>query len=380
MDAGEPTLQPLTVSDRSASDRRRVVLRRSAYVVGVLLLIGAVWAAVRGLDGRGIVDVVSRAPVWLIVVVLLMPGLNWVITSAVFWRLTSRYGKVPFGEMYALLGSAWLLNHLPMRPGLIGRIAYHKAVHGIALRHSSVVLVQALGCAGVASGALLVQLLAAFWGGRGSTGGGQHALLSPALLVVSAAMVLAWLFARLWATRQSADSPRYLTVTAILDATALRYADALVWSCRYAVAFAIAGEPLGLTGAVAVALASQAAMLLPVQLGVREWVVGLTAAMLPASWFVGGGVGAADGVAESVDAAGQLATGQSAAALSAVAPGLLADLIGRCAELVWAVPGGLICGWWLATRRKRNTAGTHENRAESGGEASLSEPDGADRS
>lgn len=375
MDAGEPTLQPLTVSDRSASDRRRIVLRRSAYVVGVLLLIGAVWAAVRGLDGRGVVDVVSRAPVWLILAVLLMPGLNWVITSAVFWRLTSRYGKVPFGEMYALLGSAWLLNHLPMRPGLIGRIAYHKAVHGIALRHSSVVLVQALGCAGVASGVLLVQLLAVFWGSRGSTETGQYKLLSPVFWVVSAALVLAWLYARLWAARRSADSPRYLTVTAILDATALRYADALVWSCRYAVAFAIAGEPLGLTGAVAVALASQAAMLLPVQLGVREWVVGLTAAMLPATWFVGGGAGAVDGIVESVDA-----TGQSAAAFSAVAPGLLADLIGRCAELVWAVPGGLICGWWLATRRKRNTAETHGNRAESGDEASLSELDGADRS
>jgi len=356
MDAGEPTIEPLIEAEGVRPNRRRVLFRRIAYVVGVVMLVAAVWAAVRGLDGRGIGEVLSRAPLWLLAIALVMPGLNWLLTTTVFWRLTSRYGRVPFAEMYALLGTAWLLNHLPMRPGLIGRIAYHKAVHGIALRHSSVVLVQALACAGIAAAVLLTQLLASRWGAGGAV---NDSLLTTPLLLVSGALCGAWIAVRIWSARRSANSQRCRTMSAILDATALRYADAVVWAARYAVAFAIAGEPLGVAGAVAVALASQLAMLMPVQLGVREWVVGLTAASLPGSWFASC---AASSDAETIVAA----SGQAATTLTAIAPGLLADLIGRAAELAWAIPGGLVCGWWLATRRKNKTAESHGIRAESG--------------
>jgi hypothetical protein len=109
-----------------------------------------------------------------------------------------------------------------------------------------------------------------------------------------------------------------------------------VWMLRYALVFGLIGRPLGPTSAAAIALGGQAAMVLPIQIGLREWVVGLTSTLLPESHTVAG-----------------------AAAAASLSPGLLADLINRAAELAVSVPLGLAAAAVLYRRwtTRREPAG-----------------------
>jgi hypothetical protein len=104
-----------------------------------------------------------------------------------------------------------------------------------------------------------------------------------------------------------------------------------VWTLRYWVVFAIADSPVTMAQAAAVAAVSQVAMSVPLVgngLGLREWAVGLLRASLPA-WY---------GVAAASSA------------------GLTADLVNRAAELLVAVPVGLLCAA-AVTRRIRAVGG-----------------------
>ena len=114
-------------------------------------------------------------------------------------------------------------------------------------------------------------------------------------------------------------------------AMGLRVADLIVWTLRYWVVFAIADSPVSMAQAAAVAAVSQVAMSVPLVgngLGLREWAVGLLRASLPA-WY---------GVAAASSA------------------GLTADLVNRAAELLVAVPVGLLCAA-AVTRRIRAVGG-----------------------
>src|SRR5690606_6920191 len=160
------------------------------------------------------------------------------------------------GEMHALIASAWLLNYLPLRPGLVGRIGYHRAVNGIPVKHSVRVLAESVVLGGLAIAVLLAVALAA----RGLAP--LPALLlaaAPAALALAAALPLAragplaWRFAAAWG---------------------LKYADMLAWAARYAVVFALLGAPIDAPSAVLIAAVSQLALLVPFTgngLGLREW-------------------------------------------------------------------------------------------------------------
>ncbi len=56
---------------------------------------------------------------------------NLLLTGLLFTVLISRYGNVGRVEMQALIATATLLNFLPLRPGLFGRIAYHRTFNAI---------------------------------------------------------------------------------------------------------------------------------------------------------------------------------------------------------------------------------------------------------
>jgi hypothetical protein len=114
----------------------------------------------------------------------------------------------------------------------------------------------------------------------------------------------------------------------------LRYVDTIIWTLRYAVVFALVGSAVDFSGAVAISAVSQVAVLVPVVpngLGLREWGVGLTAAALPS---------------HLIDAEGQVVT----------AIGVAADLANRAAELLVALPVGLLSSWLLARRAARRVA------------------------
>lgn len=297
-----------TVAARSS--RRRSIV---GFTLGILLLAAAIWAVARsGPAVDAVLASVRSASPLLLTAIVLIPIANWLVTSLMFWVLTRRYGQVGIGEMAGLIGSAWLLNNLPLRPGLVGRVAYHKAVNGIRVRDSVKVMLLAGLCAVIGVGALL---LVAFIAGRGSGWWPGAAWAASPLLVMLAAA---------GAIQRSASGGE---LRPILIATSLRYIDVLLWTARYSVLFAVLGRPIDPVGAAVLAAASQAVMFLPVQLGVREWIVGLASGLLPPELLE--------------------RTGETAGMVQAAGPGLLVDLVNRAAELLVAVPVGIACTVWL---------------------------------
>ena len=103
----------------------------------------------------------------------------------------------------------------------------------------------------------------------------------------------------------------------------------LVWVARYAVVFAIIGAPLSTIEAVAIAIVSQIALLIPISgngLGLREWAIGITAGFLPAF-----------------------------AHETATATGLTGDLANRGFEVGVALALGTPALIWLSRRLARRT-------------------------
>lgn len=296
---------------------RSVVL----FLLGTALVIGAVISARSSGDLTSAWTAIRQADPILIACALSLPALNWMLTSGVFLFLTRRYGKVGTAEMAALIGTAWLFNYLPLRPGLAGRVAYHKLINDIPVMHSVRVL-----AASIALGAVVVVLLLT----AAIAANGQPAPTALAIGLVPLALFTAGsLVAR---TR---GSPWWWRVSA---AGAVRYVDGLVWCARYALVFKLIGVDLSPAQAAALAGVSQAVTVIPLAgngLGVREWAIAYAASALPA-WVAGG------------------------PAVAGVHPGLSADLVNRAFEMCIAIPIGLACSAFVARRLARRTQGSDE--------------------
>jgi hypothetical protein len=306
-----------------------------AMALGVLLLGAAVWAVASQREAAAsAARAAADAPAALVAAVVLLPLVNWLLTSAVFWILTGRYGRVGPVEMVALIGSAWLLNYVPARAGLAGRVAYHKAVNGIRVRDAGAVVVQSIGCTGVALAVLLGVI------GVVAGAGGPAWMIAAAM--AGAATVLG---VAAWVWRGSDPTGRGWRLA---GAAAARVADVAVWGVRYAAVFALAGVPVSAPALGVVTAASMASMLLPVQVGVREWVVGVALGLA-------GGAAGAGGLVE------------------AATPGLAVDLINRAAETLVAVPVGLWGTWWVVRRLR----GVGIARGRGGSETGLAGAPGA---
>jgi hypothetical protein len=235
-----------------------------------------------------------------------LPVVNLACTSGAFWVITRRYGRVGFGEMGALIAAASLLNYLPMRPGLLGRVAYHRIVNGVPVWASVRVVIAVLACTGIGAGLLMASAMLV--GPAAGTGATLAAIAAPGVLLAGA-----------WAVAWAKEHPWSSYAAAAL----FRYVDILVWAGRYAVAFALWGQPIGLGTAAIVASITQIVTLIPLAgngLGLREWSVGYTARWLGAA---------------------------------ATEVGLAADLVNRFFELIGAVPLGLIGLVWLTRRMRR---------------------------
>ncbi len=312
-----PSAEHLAQGARAYAKARRK-RRAAGFVLGMLGLVAAVvtvanqkgsFSSVSGAIENGRTD--------LLLLAILLPFLSWLFTTGCFWSLTARHGNVGFGEMGALMGSSWLLNFLPFKPGLAGRVAYHKTVNQIDIKKSMEVLARAIVCGGLSIAAALA--MAMTLPADASPASAAVAMLAPVGCVGVLLIV---------ATTRANWRPWGWTLSGL----AFRYADVLVWSARYLVAFELIGRPVTIGQAVAIAGVSQLATLLPLVgngLGVREWAVGLVGSMLPA-WFVG---------AQGLN--------------PAVAQGLSADLVNRVAEVLVAVPLGLGCIAWIAARMRR---------------------------
>ncbi len=305
---------------RLMTTHRRAV-GAALYTLGVLLLGGAlVWMWRDGAVLGGAWAHAKDAPGWMVGGLLVLPVLSWGCTTALFLVLTRRYGRVGTREMGALIGAAWLLNYLPLRPGMVGRVAYHKAVNGIRVRDSAGVVVQAVACTAVAA----VMLAAT----AGVMGASVWVLGVPLVVVVGGVLGVRWR----WVNRWTPYEPPW--ATRLLWAVGIRYVDMTIWAARYWLAFGVIGAPLRFDQAALVAAVAQVAMLAPIALGVREWVVGLFSAV--------------------------------------TVVGLAADVLNRAAEILGAIPVGLLSLAWLA-RQARGRAGTLGGGGAGGGARATSQ-------
>ncbi len=272
-------------------------MRRAGLAAGVLLLAGAVVTVALQRDAiQSAAAAVARPSIGPLALLGGAIAANLVLTALTFSVLMSRHGRVGLVEMQALIATATLMNFLPLRPGLVGRIAWHRAFNAIPAAASIATVVVAMALSGLAAGWMAAALLAGRW--------------APALLPALVAGPVPALAACVLIRR-----------TRVLAAAALlRYLEVGVWAARYHASFALLGSPIGWDGALALGCVSMVAMLAPLAgngLGVREWAIGLAAPLLAAS---------------------QLEMG------------LAADLVNRAAELAVILPAGLIGAAWLSRR------------------------------
>lgn len=289
--------------DRVPTKRTRLVRTILSSIAGAALLAAAIVTAYGQervlLDG---LRALREAPWWLVALVIVLPCVNLFVVSVAFWILNNRHGKVRLDEMLALISSAWLLNFLPLRPGMFGRIAYHKKYNGIGIKASARVLGETVILSGIAMGTMaMLAILLMLLGVRSGW---------PAWAGVCVPILVSLI---VWCVGPGGTSRAYA------GALAMKQADMVLWAVRYWVVFALIGRPLGALESIAVAAVSQVALLIPLAgngLGIREWAVGLLAMALPA-WY-----------------ATEADTGPGT--------GLTADLVNRAAEILVAVPLGLL--------------------------------------
>lgn len=315
-------------SEPAAVPGRGRARRLAASILGLLLLIAAIYAVSARTDAlaRSFESARTADPL-LILAIIVLPVANIAVISASFWSLTRRFGRVAPAEMFALILSSWLLNHLPLRPGLVGRIGYHRIVNGIPVASALRVVVEQF-LLGLVALALMVVAIAAL--------APLGAWIAIGLLLAVGSLLAGWgalAMRRLPPSASSQVGPCYTA------AFGFRLLDMTIWIIRYLCLFAVVGQPLTLRHAAGITAASQAAMLSPVPLGLREWTVGFVHAVL----------------APEGGAAAEIS-------VQAMAPGVSADLANRAVELLVSVPLGLIATLWLARRirsLRRPDQGTH---------------------
>jgi hypothetical protein len=279
-------------------------LRPAGLAIGACLLAAAVITVAREHETiGGALQAVRQPSPGMVLLLVAAVAANVILAGLTFSVLMSRYGRVGVLEMQALIAAAALLNFLPLRPGLFGRIAYHKTCNHIRALDSVKTVVQAAGLSMAVAGYMALALVVA---GRWAVPLWALVGLPVPLLAVAAAFRRP----RVWA---AAGLVRYLEIT--------------VWALRYHAAFALLGSPLEADGALAFACVSSVTMLVPFVgngLGLREWGIGLAAPLLTPY---------------------------------ALELGLAAELVNRAAELVVILVMGLGGIAWLAARTRASAGG-----------------------
>jgi uncharacterized membrane protein YbhN (UPF0104 family) len=269
---------------------------------GVVLVVAAVVTVVTQHEKVSTALAAIRHPDPIDVVVLFGTVLaNIVLTGLMFSVLMSRHGRVGLVEMQALIAAAGLANYLPLRPGLFGRAAYHKAFNDIALGATVKVTLLALAIS-VAIASYLACCL--FIAGRVSI---------PLWVFVGGAIPVL-------ATVAAVPASRRIGVAALI-----RYVEVLLLAVRYQAAFALIGSPIDFAAALTVSCVALVVTLIPLTgngLGLREWAVGIAAGLLTP--YV-------------------------------LELGLAADLVNRAAEALFVAVLGLSAFAWLAARRRTGT-------------------------
>ncbi len=280
-------------------------IRRLGLLIGAVLLVAAIVFIARQHDVLASAFGAMRQPSLPLLVLLIVCVLgNIALTALMFSVLMSRYGKVRLIEMQALIGAATLLNFLPLRPGLLGRIAYHKTINDIPAVDTAKTIGQAIGVSVAVAGCLVL------------------CLVLVAQFQLTLWIVLALPFALL-ALGTLVGSIRVWALAGLI-----RYVEVFVWAARYYAAFALIDYAISMEAAMAFACISMIATFVPFfsnGLGLREWAIGLAAPLLTVAYQL--------------------------------EHGITAELVNRSGELIVVLVAGLIGIAWLA-RLRRKTGST----------------------
>ena len=190
--------------------------------------------------------------------VLASVAVSVLLSGWLFHELTRRFGAVPFWEMQWLIAAASLANYLPLKPGLLGRVAYLSARHGIRPADSVRTILEAIGLSAASCASFLAGLVAL----RALGIDGGWALAAPLAVLPALSLKPVWWLAR---------------------ALAIRQCEIALWTLRYWAVFQLVDAPIGLDTAVVLGSVSVIATLVPFVsngLGVREWAIGLLAPLI----------------------------------------------------------------------------------------------------
>jgi len=276
--------------------------RLIGFLVAMLLLVLAVVVVARQGEtaSAALAAMRSPAPLPLLLLFASLIG-SLILTSSVFSILVRPFARVGRIEMLALIASSGLLNLAPFRPGLVGRLAWHRTMNGLSVRNGIRTVIEAsLLSAAVAAGFAMMAWLGAGWGE--AYGPLLIAAGIPVGLFCAVACMVMW-------------KPRGVRLSL---AALLRSLEVLLIAVRYHAVFSLIGSPIPVHASIGLACIATIAGMVPVAgggLGVREWAVGLVAPLL----------------VPLPDAAG-----------------LAADLVHRAAELSIIVVTGSCASIWLA--------------------------------
>ncbi len=242
-----------------ASERVRFWLRVGGLVVGLAFFAAAIYTAVREREefARALAALRDPPPV-AVVLVLGSIAVGALLTGTLFHILMRRFGAVPFWEMQALIAASAFANYLPLKPGFVGRVAYHRLRHGIRAAHTLRTIVEAISLSGTVASMFLLALVFLRWIGWN----GEWALLAPTVLALGMRV------------------PRLRSLS---QALLVRQVELALWTLRYWAVFQLVGAPIDLETAIVLGSVSVIATLLPIVsngLGIREWVIGILAPMI----------------------------------------------------------------------------------------------------
>lgn len=292
-------------------ERRRAALRVVGLLVGVAVLIAAIRFAMAETEGfASAIAALRDPPPAAVALVLASVLVGMALSGTLFHILMRRFGSVPFGEMQALIAASTLANYLPLKPGLLGRVAYHRVRHGIRPADTLRGLVEAIALSGVVASMFLLSLALLRHLGAG-VGVGVGVEIDPAWSLVAPAV-----FA-LGAVRPG--------LRTIVQALLVRQAELALWTLRYWAVFRLVGAPIGLETAIVLGSVSVIATLVPFisnGLGIREWLIGLLAPFV------------SDQPVTSAQA-------------------IVAELVHRAAEIAVVGPVGLVATAWLVRHTRR---------------------------
>lgn len=294
-------------------ERRRAALRVVGLLVGVAVLIAAIRFAMAETEGfASAIAALRDPPPAAVALVLASVLVGMALSGTLFHILMRRFGSVPFGEMQALIAASTLANYLPLKPGLLGRVAYHRVRHGIRPADTLRGLVEAIVLSGVVASMFLLAL-ALF----------RH-------LGVDAEIDTAWSLVAPAVFALGAVRPGLRT---IVQALLVRQAELALWTLRYWAVFRLVGAPIGLETAIVLGSVSVIATLVPFisnGLGIREWLIGLLAPFV------------SDQPVTSAQA-------------------IVAELVHRAAEIAVVGPVGLVATAWLVRHARRFPASGAES-------------------